>query len=450
MLATTLALRPLFVLAALLCSDLAQAGAALRAGPMAGPAAMREVPIWFQADGPATARIDYWTEDGGRHSRSLSVRLEATEDYAASLRLVALEPGRRYSYQLFLDDQAAGPPATVSTQPLWQWRRGPPDFRVLIGSCAYFNDPLYDRPGSPYGSGMGIFDVMAEMQPDLTLWLGDNLYFREADFSPWGMAERYRSTRAQPALQKLLRSGQHAALWDDHDYGPNDANASWIYKEEARRLFRRYWPNPSYGLVEAPGIYTVVSVSDADFFLLDDRSYRDADPMPAHPSKAMLGPAQLRWLQNALQNSRAAFKFIANGSQMLGDVNHGEGWSHFASERADFLSWLAKSGISGVILLSGDRHHTELLRLERGALYPLYELGCSPLTAGTHSVEEERRNPRLVEGTLVGERNFCSLEFSGAQATRKVVLRSYNSEGRQLWQRSLSLAELGRARRSAE
>ena len=433
----------LVLLAVLSASLPSLADGRLRSGPMAGAAALREAPIWFQADAAATAHIEYWTATDGTHRRSAAVALGSAEDYAATLRLVGLEPGLRYAYQLFLDGKAAGPPAEVATPALWQWRGDAPDFRVLTGSCAYFNDAAYDRPGPPYGGGTAIFDAMAGKKPDLTLWLGDNLYFREADLSPWGMAERYRVTRARPELQQLLRSGQHAAIWDDHDYGPNDANASWQYKGEALRLFRRYWPNPGYGLPETPGVFTVVSLGDADFFLLDDRYYRDADRGPEHPGKAMLGPAQLRWLQNALLNSKASFKLIANGSQMLNDADRYEGWNHFRSEQSAFLSWLAHSGIGGVIFLSGDRHHTELLKIERSPLYPLYELTCSPFTAGPHQADPREAKPRRVAGTLVGERNFCSLEFHGSAATRAVTLKSYAENGREIWARTLSLSEIG-------
>ncbi|MBK8613627.1 MAG: hypothetical protein IPN85_09025 [Flavobacteriales bacterium] len=36
------------------------------------------------------------------------------------------------------------------------------------------NEPAYDRPGTAYGGGYGIFNSIAETKPDLMLWLGDN------------------------------------------------------------------------------------------------------------------------------------------------------------------------------------------------------------------------------------------------------------------------------------
>jgi phosphodiesterase/alkaline phosphatase D-like protein len=60
----------------------------------------------------------------------------------------------------------------------------PRDFRVAFGSCAYVNDPPFDRssrPSGPYGGGYAIFDSIARMKPDMMLWLGDNIYLRDAD-----------------------------------------------------------------------------------------------------------------------------------------------------------------------------------------------------------------------------------------------------------------------------
>jgi alkaline phosphatase D len=82
------------------------------------------------------------------------------------------------------------------------------------------------------------------------------------------------------------------------------------------------------------------------------------------------------------------------------------------------------------------------MRMERKGTYPLYELTCSPLTAGTHSLTDEQNNPMRVPGTLVGERNYCSLEFSGTNQDRKLTLHSYNSKGKVLWEHPILKQEL--------
>lgn len=418
--------------------------AGLVAGPMVGPTATRAATVWVQGKADARARIEFWPQ-GRKSERRLTapVDLSAEADFTGHLGIDRLEPGTRYEYRVLLNGKPGSAVHELATQKLWQWRADPPEFKVLVGSCVYINETAYDRPGKAYGGSPSIFTHMAEAKPDLTLWLGDSVYFREVDYdSPAGMAARWRHDRSVPELQPLLATGSHAAIWDDHDYGTNDADASFVFKEQALRLFERYWANPGHGQPDAPGVYTRFRHGDAEFFLLDDRWYRDADKLMAD-HKVMFGERQLRWLKNALVNSTATFKFIAGGSQLLDTQSPYEGWRHFAEERQGFIDWLTTQGIKGVVFLSGDRHHTEMLRWPRADTYALHELTCSPLTSGTHSLAGLDRNPGLVEGTLVGERNFCTLDFTGSAQQRTLVLKSFSADGRELWRQELRRTDLG-------
>src|SRR5690606_32402414 len=109
----------------------------------------------------------------------------------------------------------------------WQFRATAPDFHFITGSCNYLNDEPYDRPGKPYGQGGEIHRHMAESGADFMLWLGDNMYTRPAEYSsPSGIWYRYFKDFSAPEMQPLLRNMHHYAVWDDHDYGPNDSNRS--------------------------------------------------------------------------------------------------------------------------------------------------------------------------------------------------------------------------------
>lgn len=432
----------------LLCLALVLPAQAARlvSGPMAGPPNHRSVALWLQADGPARAAIEFWPlAQPGQRQRSQPVALAATEQFTAQIRLALLQPGTRYAYRLLLNGKPAGEVGQFATQALWQWRSGPPDFTLLAGSCAFVNEAGYDRPGTPYGDRFDIFDRMAEQQPDLTLWLGDNIYLREVDWaSPEGMAHRWAHDRRQPHLQRLLRTGAHAAIWDDHEFGPDNANRAHPLKAHALALQQRYWPNPSFGLPETPGTFTSFVFNDAEFFLLDNRWYLDDPGLPA-PDRQMFGPAQMRWLKNGLLNSTARFKLIAAGSQLLnGGSPFADSWAKYPAEREDFLDFLREAKIGGVLFLSGDVHRSELIRLERPGHYPLHDLSCSPLTSGTHSRPELAERPQLVPGTLVmGQRNFCKLRFEGTLQERRLVLQVINADGKVQWTHSLSAAELG-------
>ncbi|MBN8503510.1 MAG: alkaline phosphatase D family protein [Burkholderiales bacterium] len=420
--------------------------ARLVSGPMAGPSDHRSVTLWLQADGAARVAVEYWPlEAPAERRRSAPQPLRADEQFVAQLRLSSLKPGSRYAYRVLFDGRTVGDVWQFATQALWQWRRQSPDFTVLAGSCAFGNEPEFDRPGRPYGDRDDIFDRMAAEQADLMLWLGDNIYLREVDWgSLEGMEHRWAYVRRQPALQKLLRTGAHAAIWDDHDFGPDNANRSHPLKHHALALQRRYWPNPSFGLPEAPGAFTSFSLNDAEFFLLDNRWYLDHPKLPA-ADRQMFGAEQMRWLKNALLNSTARFKLIAGGSQMLnGTSRFSDSWADYPAEREDFLRFLRETGIGGVVFLSGDVHRSELIRLEREGLYALHDLSCSPLTSGTHVNESLRERPQLVPGTLVmGQRNYCRLRFEGMPEERRLVLQVINADGQLQWTHTLSAAQLG-------
>jgi alkaline phosphatase D len=465
--------------------------AQISAGPMLGHVTSRTAGIWVQTDAAAELGIEYWPRAWPQQrQRGPTLRLDAASDHAALIRLVGLQPGTAYGYQLYLDGVPVLPGSNLAfeTQSPWQGSGAPADFTFYLGSCAYINDPAVDRPGRPLGGGYRIFQSIARQvamtpRPQLMLWLGDNIYLREADYeSPWGMNARYRHARSLPELQPLLAALPHYAIWDDHDYGPNDANRSFVFKDESLRLFRRYWANPSHGLEELPGIFTTFSVQDADFFLLDNRYYRAADktelpkeeldlikeardwalgqnpltrllgrryfgtaPALLGENKTMFGAEQIDWLKQALIQSRATFKFIAAGSQLLNDGHPFEGWHNFPAEREAFLAWLKRQNIPGVVFLSGDRHHTELLRREVKDFYPLYELTCSPLTSMARTPQDkELNNPLRVKDTLVTQRNYCSIDVTGPAGERRLAVRSYDSDGRMLWERVLRASELRR------
>ncbi|MBL8521232.1 MAG: alkaline phosphatase family protein [Betaproteobacteria bacterium] len=423
----------------------------LTAGPMAGAAFQRGTRLWLQADGPGTAQIEFWnTAKPADKRRSATVVLRAEEDFVAQFSIGGLEPGQTYGYRALLNGKAAkvAQSLTFRTQALWQWRTDPPDWKLAFGSCAYDNEAAYDRPGPvPYGGPPGtdrIFESMARQKPDMTLWGGDFTYLREADWdSDWGLGYRWRYAKARPTLQNLLRTGNHYAIWDDHEYGPNDSNGSYGLKGESLAHFKRHFPNPSFGLPETPGTFTNFMYNEVEFFLTDGRYYRDHDQLQS-ADKSMLGAAQVRWLKNALLASSARLKVVVAGSQVTNPSPWWiDGWDKYEKENADFLKFLADHRVDGVLFLTGDRHFTALYKNDRPGTYPLYELTCSPLTSGVGGgLDRERAKPNLVPGTLVGARNFCTLEFSGKRDARKVVIRSLDADGKELWRQDLNAADL--------
>ena len=423
-----------------------EVGARLLAGPMLADVTHRGAAVWVLTDRPAEVRVVATPASDSAAVVEGSTFAEGTG--TATVRLADLEPGTTYRYNVSVDGADAGS-GRLRTQPLWQYRTDPPTFTAALGSCYYDNDPAYDRPGTPYGGSPAIFGEIAALRPDLMLWLGDNTYLREVDW--WdaaGIESRFRHSRSEPALQPLLASTAHYGVWDDHDYGPNDSDRSYVLKGASYDTFSRYWPAGSRGLPDVPGMFTQFQWADVEFFVLDDRWHRAPNDAPAR-EQTILGPEQRQWLLDALTASRAPFKVIAVGGQFLNPVAVYETFANIApAERQTILNEIAARQIEGVVFLSGDRHHTELLRLDRPGAYPIYEFTSSPLTAGGSTAalqpdSPERDNPLRVPGTLVaGPRNFGTMTVSGPRTDRTMTLRTYGADGALLWEHAVRARDL--------
>lgn len=417
----------------------------LRSGPMVGYSTMREVMLWVQTEGPGSVAFAYWPVDAPDQRRqSEPVATEGAHFHTAHVRLVDLQPGTTYAYELLLNGKQVDRayPLRFQTQPLWQWRREPPAFTLAMGSCAYINDSLYDRPGKPYGGDYRIFQSIHQKKPDCMLWMGDNVYLREADWnSRYGIMYRYSHTRATEALQPLLGSVHHYAIWDDHDFGPNNSNRSFVNKHVTYEAFKRFWANPGYGVQGLPGITYKFQWHDVDVFLLDNRYFRTPpERYGTTRNRTILGKVQMEWLLDALVSSRASFKLVAMGGQFLNTAAKYENYATYPQERQYLIDAIHEERIEGVIFLSGDRHHTELSKLEASGYPPIYDLTISPLTSGAASKDfvAQESNRLRVEGTLVTQRNFGLLRFSGSREARKLDIQVFDTDGRSLWERRIT------------
>lgn len=403
--------------------------------------------VWVQAEAPGSIRIAWRTEHDGL-SHEVTQEALATNDDVVLVRLTGLLPGTRASYAI--DGDGERREGSVRAQPYWTRGGDAPDITIAIGSCFFLAAAEPPWNASTYGGGYEIFDAIAAKAPDLMVWMGDNLYFQPQDeLDPASMAARYRRQRAQPALQRLLVAAPQLAIWDDHDYGPNDADLSYVLKGQSLALFSRYWANPGYGLPDVPGIFGRARWGDVDLFLLDDRWYRSANKLIDAPGKTMFGAQQLAWLENALVYSRAPLKLVVNGSQMWNRVNRFEGFNHYAYEQTALADWLVAQRVDGVMFASGDRHFSELLRIARTGAYPLYEFTSSPLTSRPWQKPDatEQTNGDLVAGTLVGQRQFGLIRLTGPASARKIALESYDQKGTLLWRHELRAQDLRFPRR---
>ncbi len=414
----------------------AQTTTLLQSGPMVGYSEMQEVLLWVQTKKAAKVQIRYWVASKPADTlHTTAVITTAETAFTAHLLADRVEPGNRYDYLLLIDGKPVklDYPTTFQTQTLWQWRTDPPAFKMAIGSCAYVNETQYDRPGKPYGADYQIFQSIHKMRPDAMLWLGDNTYLREVDWNTrTGILKRYTHSRSIPEMQALLASTHNYAIWDDHDFGPDNSDRSFAQKHHTLEAFKLFWANPSYGLDNSKGITSFFQFADVDFFLLDNRYNRAPDNRKTG-DRTMLGKEQLEWLIDGLAASRAPFKMVAIGGQVLNTAAVHENYiNYYPEEREYLLKRIEEEKIKGVVFLTGDRHHTEMDQYTNGAGNLVTDITISPLTAG-HAFNVTEDNKYHVEGTLVLKRNFGVLEFSGPRTSRMLTVKIYDSNGAELW-----------------
>jgi alkaline phosphatase D len=417
----------------------------LLSGPMVGAAQMREVVLWAQTTLPATVQFVYWDSlSPGRRYATEAVRTASASAHVAKVIADSVQPGRIYGYELKINGVVVARPYPLrfATPALWQWRTDPPTVRIAVASCFYVNEPEFDRPGAPYGGEYDILSAVHRSRPDLMLWMGDNTYLREADFDTrTGIFHRYTHSRALPELQPLLAATSHYATWDDHDYGPNDSDRSYGGRFLTRQAFELFWGNPPLGADGGGGVTSTFGWSDVDVFMLDNRWYRDAQDRVTG-GQSYLGRPQIEWALNALKASRATFKLVVIGGQTVNSSATFENYATYGTERQFLLDRLASERIPGVILLTGDKHWTELSRMQRGGTYPLYDLTVSPLTAGPSAGYKNEQNAYRVEGTMVNDRNFGLLEVTGPRTDRVLTITIQDRTGATRWTRSISASEL--------
>ncbi|HPG10223.1 MAG TPA: alkaline phosphatase D family protein [Chitinophagaceae bacterium] len=442
-------MRSLITVSVLVFSYYLNAQPRIISGPMLGPVELRDAKVWVEVSPEVNNTSIQFNKKGDSHKKTVLYKGELGNDFnPVTFVIGGLDINTTYEYAININGKSSGKKGEFTTKDLWQWRKPAPDFSFLTGSCAYFNQPIYDRPGKPYGGDSSIFETMAKERSSFMLWLGDAWYTREVDyFSEWGLWYRASHDRALPVLQNFLKAMPHFATWDDHDYGPNDIGTNYILKDKSREVFNKYFCNPSAG-ENGQGIYTMTSYGDVDLFMTDDRWWRSADRTKdsidgkPNPEKRMLGKQQMEWLKNSLLYSGAVFKIIVVGSQVLNPVSPYDKLKDFPVEYDELMDFLAENKINGVLFLTGDRHHSEIIKVERPGAYPLFDITVSPLTSGTHTFGgPEKNNPYRVLG-IDEKQNYAKFSITGKRGQRSLSVRYFGIKGEELGEWSISEKDL--------
>ncbi len=306
-----------------------------------------------------------------------------------------------------------------------------PITRLACGSCY---KPERDK---------GLFKVIAADQPQLFLFMGDNIYGDTDDEKV--MAEKYRRLNAQPDYAAFKKNVPILATWDDHDYGLNDAGREFPFKETSAKLFFEAFDFPAdHEARKTPGIYHSKMMGPdgkrLQIINLDTRSFRSVLPqvkegrrkvyVPQHgPEATMLGKAQWAWLAAELKKP-ADLRVIVSSIQILATAHRFEKWANMPDERARFFKLLKDTNSGPTILLSGDRHLAEVSKMEKkqsGLSYDLYEMTSSGMT---HAGAPDDPGPLRLPGTFTRSTNYGLVDIDWGKKTPAVTLTVQSKEGK--------------------
>jgi alkaline phosphatase D len=302
-------------------------------------------------------------------------------------------------------------------------------FTIAFGSCA--NQEL-EQP---------VWDAILADAPDLFVFLGDNIYGDTDDMAE--LDAKYQKLAAKPNFAALRASTPIQAIWDDHDYGRNDAGSEYPHKQQSRELMLRFWNEPagSDRYTRADGVYSSCFVGPAGQIqlilpdlrwnrsglnLVSEEEYkqREAQAMgPYRPvedaSAQLLGEAQWQWLEQQLAQP-AALRIIGTSIQCVAEFTGWETWANFPRERERLLELLARHQDVPTLLLSGDVHWCELSALhDERFKQPLLELTSSGLTETWEWISPNRHRV----GDAYALRNYGLIEIDFAAARARLALK---------------------------
>lgn len=261
---------------------------------------------------------------------------------------------------------------------------------------------------------------IAGNNPDLWIWLGDIIYADTTNTK--ALAAHYKRLKTNPEYKKLRDKTQVIGVYDDHDFGKNDAGKGTPNKRGTKKCLLDFLDVPySAPVRKQEGAYQSYLFGKGKnlikVIVLDTRYFRDTlidDPDPKqryfpNPDGDILGEEQWAWLEHELTDSPARLHLLCSSIQVLPNEHGHEKWGNFPTSRKRLFQLIVKTQPANLMILSGDRHMAEISKLDIAGLpYPLYDFSSSGLT---HIRNSQIEPNRMRVGDMILKRNFGLLKI---------------------------------------
>ena len=170
--------------------------------------------------------------------------------------------------------------------------------------------------------------------------------------------------------------------------------------------------------------------------MLDGRYYRNLkdESMPT-----MLGPVQRQWLLDTIQKSTGKLLVLCSPVPWVFEAkgDSKDTWNGFQQERNLIFDFLHQQQKNGVLLMSADRHRSDLWKINREQGYPLYEFNSSRLT--NQHVHKE------MPGAVFSynkKQSFGTVDFDTTVDDPTITYRVVSIDGEEVHRHTVRLSEL--------
>ena len=272
-------------------------------------------------------------------------------------------------------------------------------YKLGIGSCV---DQDYPTPA---------WASLEKESINSFFFLGDNIYGDVPSGRLDNVILSYEKLNNQ--MPSWLKNTEKLVIWDDHDYGLNDAGANYIYKAESQQIYNDAWNiDQNDPRRSREGIYfsELKDIAGKKILIvgLDTRYFRSnlikiGNSYKPHKNSntTILGPIQWQWLEKELSREHDIL-ILASSIQVLATEHRFEKWSNIPHERDKLLALLNKLS-SKVLIISGDRHRSGFYKLDN-----IYEFTSSSLNKGIFPSYE---SDSLLLGKTYTQNNYGIVEF---------------------------------------
>ena len=285
-----------------------------------------------------------------------------------------------------------------------------------------------------------LWPVIAEENPDLWIWAGDNIY---ADWheGPNGqrvkftinrewVTKRYAAQFNQPDYTAFREKTPIIGTWDDHDYGRNNAGAEYTLKETTRDLALSFMEvpigDPRWQREGLYGAYDFGTSGKITKVILLDNRYFASGKKADEPD--LLGQKQLTWLKTTLRESEADLHILVSGTQIISEEHRWEKWADYPKTRAWLLREISDTQ-TPTILLSGDRHIHEISILQDWpGKFPLSDITSSGLTHSWDGFPGETNRHRVGEVFTGLGYGVIYINWSESIPQIELVIKDVNSK----------------------